>query len=153
MYDIEKLKPEELRVLATYILPHDYPETDLFDQMLIDLKPLGVRKLKGTIGALKGRFFSDRFLKSPYWQIISAHYRKQGVCPMCKQTKTLVVYSPAYHHLGVNHLHPEDVLLACGDCHHAMNQFARDYRFWKPMKAEEDFVIEQFLRLLRSKYS
>jgi len=149
MYDIEKLKPEELQVLATYILPHDYPATDLFDQMLTDLKPLGIRLLKGTIGKLKGRFFSDRFLKSPYWQIIASHYRKQGVCPLCHQHKMLVIYSPTFHNLGINHLHPEDHLLACGDCHHAMNQFARDYRFWKPLKAEDDFAVEQFLRLLR----
>ncbi len=149
MYDFEKLTPEELEVLATYILPYDYPATDLFDQMLTDLKPLGIRKLKGTIGAIKGRFFSDRFLKSPYWQIISAHYRKQGNCPLCHQNKTLVIYSPAYHHLGINHLHPEDHLLTCEDCHHAMNQFFRDYRFWKPLKAQEDYEVGQFLTLLR----
>jgi len=36
-----------------------------------------------------------------------------------------------------------------GDYHHAMNQFAHDYRYWKPMKVEEEFAIERFLRLLR----
>ena len=149
MYDIYKLKPDELEVLATYILPHSYSSLDLFDQMLIDLKPLGVRKLKETIGSLKGKFYNDYFLRSPYWQIIASHYRKEGVCPLCKEPRALIVYSPSFKNLGVNHLHPEDVFLACGDCHYAMNQLIREWRFWKPLKDEEDYEVGQFLDLLR----
>ncbi len=148
MFDVEKLSPEELEVLATYILPHEYPATDLFDQMLADLAPFGVRKLKSTIGALKGRFYTDVFLRSPYWQIIASHYRKQGVCPLCKQPKVLVVYSPIFHHMGISHWHPEDHVLACGDCHYNMNQFAREHRFWRSQK--DEYEVQQFLNLLRN---
>lgn len=150
MYDIEKLSPAELEILATYILPHEYPATDLYDQMLNDLAPLGIRKLKGTIGKLTGRFYNNVFLKSPYWQIIASHYRKEGICPLCRQPKVLVVYSPSYHHMGINHLHPEDHVLACGDCHYAMNQFAREHRFWRPLKDEEEYEVQQFIWTLRS---
>lgn len=150
MYDIYKLKPEEIEVLATYILPHSYSTLDLFDQMLIDLKPLGIRKLRGTIGKLTGRFYNDVFLRSPYWQIIASHYRKQGICPLCKKPKVLVVYSPVYSHMGISHLHPEDHVLACGDCHYLMNQFVREWRFWKQLKDEEDYEVGEFLQLLRN---
>jgi hypothetical protein len=146
MFDVEKLKPEELAILATYILPREYTATDMFDQMCADLAPLGIRKLKGTIGALKGRFYNDYFLRSPYWKIVSRHYRKLAICPVCKKYKTLVIYSPAFHHMGVSHLHPEDNFLACGDCHQVMNQFAREWRFWKTQKDEDD--VRQFLNQL-----
>jgi len=149
MFDTTKLSANELHVLATYILPRQLPPTDLFDQLCADLAPLGVRKLRGTIGKLTGKFYNEVFLRSPYWQTISSHYRKHDVCPLCKQPKVLVVYSPAYHHLGVNHLHPEDVFLACGDCHYNMNQFLREHRFWRNLKDEEDYEVAEFLRLLK----
>ncbi len=149
MYDYTKLTEDQLHVLATYILPHDYPSTDLFDEMCADLSCFRVVVLRGTIGCLKGRFFNDSFLKSPYWQIITKHYRREGVCPICKMKKTLVVYGPSYHNLGVNHLHPEDHLLACGDCHKMLYQFGKDTRFWAPQRYETEKKVLEFLELLR----
>jgi hypothetical protein len=149
MFDTIKLSNDELKVLATYILPHQLPPTDHYDQLCADLAPFGIKKLKGTIGKLTGKFYNDYFLRSPYWQIIASHYRKQGICPLCHEHKTLVIYSPAYRHLGINHLHPEDVFLACGDCHHLMWQFLCEHRFWRPLKDEEDFEVQEFLNLLK----
>lgn len=143
MYDTTKLSADELHTLATYIFPNSNRP---FDQMLADLAPLGIRILKGTIGKFKGRYFEEIFLQSSYWKILSGHFRQQGICPLCKQAKRLVI-APAYHHLGINHLHLADHLLACAECH--LIASIGDHRFWQPLKDEEDYDVSQFLTLLR----
>jgi hypothetical protein len=148
MYDYTKLSEKELIILATYILQHDYPQTDMFDEMCSDLAPLKIRKLKGTIGCLTGHFYNDYFLSSPYWKIITQHYCRQGICPICGKMKNLILYSPTYNHLGINHLHPEDNLLACGVCHKSMSQFMYDHRFWKSLSPEDNQEVSEFLSLL-----
>jgi hypothetical protein len=149
MFDYTTLAKDQLQLLATYILSHEYPSTDMFDEMCADLSALKVVVLRGTIGCLKGRFFNDRFLKSPYWQIIAKHFRREGICPICKVQKTLVIYGPSYHNLGVNHLHPEDHLLACGDCHKTLYQFGKDTRFWSPQRYETEHKVREFLEILK----
>jgi len=149
MYDTTRLSVTDLETLATYILPHEYPSTDMFDEMCADLAPFKAIVLRGTIGCLRGQFFKYNFLESPYWKIIAKHYRREGLCPICKTEKTLVVFGPSYHNLGVNHLHPEDHLLACGDCHKMLYQFSKDTRFWAPQRYETEWRMLEFLEVLK----
>ncbi|MBN1519504.1 MAG: hypothetical protein JW923_05370 [Spirochaetales bacterium] len=149
MYDITKLSNEQMRVLALYILPRSYPATDLYDEMCDDLSIFKVKELRGTIGYLRGQFFNNVFRRSPYWLIIDKHFRKEGECPICHKQKQLMIYGPSYNNLGVNHLHPEDHFLACGDCHHFQYTLWKDTRIWRPLRAQQEMQVCQFLDKLR----
>lgn len=149
MYDITKLSDEQLRVLALYILPKPYPATDLFDDMCADLSIFKAKELRGTIGYLRGQFYDRVFRKSPYWLIIDRRFRKEGECPVCKKHKQLIVYGPSFDNLGVNHLHPEDHFLACGDCHHMLYTMWKDTRLWRTLRAEQEAQVNEFLEKLR----
>lgn len=150
MYDYTKLSDDQIRVLALYILPRDYPATDLYDRMCEDLSILSVKQLRGTIGFLRGQFYNSIFKRSPYWHIIDKHFRKEGECPICKRQMQLIVYGPSYANLGVNHLHPEDHTLACGDCHHMLYTMWKDTRLWRSLRAEQEIQVSEFLSSLRN---
>lgn len=149
MYDITKLSEEQLRVLALYILPRNYPAIDMYEEMSKDLSIMTNKQLQGTIGFLRGQFFDRVFRRSPYWYIIDNHFRKQGECPVCKLQKQLIIYGPSYDHLGVNHLHPEDHFLACGDCHHMLYTMWKDTRLWRSLRADQEMQVNEFLAKLR----
>lgn len=149
MYDITKFSDDKLRVLALYILPRNYPATDMYDEMCTDLAIFKVKELRGTIGFLRGQFYDPIFRQSPYWKIIDKHFRKQGECPVCKRPKQLIIYGPSFDHFGVNHLHPEDHIIACGDCHHMFYQFSKDTRIWRPLRADQEMQVNEFLARLK----
>lgn len=149
MYDITKLSDDQLRVLARYVLHKPYPSTDLYDEMLNDLSILGITQLRGTIGYLRGQFFIPVFRNSPYWFILDKHFRKEGICPICKTQKKLIIYGPSYDNLGVNHLHPEEHLIACGDCHHMLYTMWKDKRIWRTLRINQEMQVNQFLDKLR----
>lgn len=149
MYDIAKLSDEQLQILALYILPRPYPATDPFDDMCADLSIFKAKALRGTIGCLRGQFYDRVFRRSPYWLIIDRHFRRDGVCPICKKPKQLMIYGPSFDNLGVNHLHPEDHLLACGDCHHMLYTMWKDTMVWRPLRAGQDAQVNEFLVKLK----
>ncbi len=149
MYDYTKLSDEQMRVLALYILPRSYPATDLYDEMCKDLSIFKVKELRGTIGYLRGRLFNNVFRRSPYWLIIDKHFRHDGICPICQKPKQLMIYGPSFDNLGVNHLHPEDHVLACGDCHHMQYLFWKDTRLWRRLSDDQEMQVEAFLMKLK----
>lgn len=149
MYDYNQLSDDKLIVLSRYILPRTYPATDLYDEMCADLSILKVKELRGTIGYLRGQFFNSIFRSAPYWHIIDKHFRAEGICPLCRQHRTLIIYGPSYRNLGVNHLHPEDHVLACGDCHHMHYTMWRDTRLWRTLREEQEMQVYGFLDILR----
>jgi len=149
MYDIAKLSDEQLQILALYILPRPYPATDLFDDMCADLSIFKTKELRGTIGYLRGQFYNNIFKKSPYWLIIDKHFRRDGFCPICNKQKQLLIYGPSFDHLGVNHLHPEDYTLACGDCHHMLYILSKDTRLWRPLRVEQEMQVCIFIDKLK----
>jgi hypothetical protein len=149
MYDITKLSDEQMQILALYILPRDYPATDLYEDMCADLSIFRAKELRGTIGYLRGQFYDRVFRRSPYWLIIDKHFRRQGECPLCKRQRQLIIYSPSFDNLGVNHLHPEDHTLACGDCHHMLYTMWKDARLWRRLSDDQEMQVKAFLAKLK----
>ena len=149
MYDTTELTDDQMRILSYYILPRPYPATDMYEKMCIDLSIFKVRQLRGTIGYLRGQFYNPVFRRTPYWQIIDNHFRRNGECPFCKKPKLLIIYGPTYGNMGITHLHPEDHSLACGYCHHMLYTMWKDTRLWRPLRADQEMQVNEFLGLLR----
>jgi hypothetical protein len=148
MYDFEQFSNDELKVLAKYILPRKLTNEDTLENLIEDLKIFSCKQLRGTIGCMTGNFYNDYFRSSPYWNVITYHFKKIDICPICKKIKQLVVYSASYDNLGVNHLHPEDHYLACGSCHSMLYQMSKDTRFWRKQRRQTEKRIQSFIEKL-----
>lgn len=80
-----------------------------------------------TVRNLRG-YFSDawidpteynRFLQSDYWKQVREWIlqRDNYTCQSCGATTYLQVHHLTYEHHGEEHLHPEDLITLCRDCH------------------------------------
>lgn len=60
-----------------------------------------------------------KFLKSEYWyNVRTLVFQRDGhKCSRCPETKTLQVHHLRYDHHGEEHLHLEDLIILCRNCH------------------------------------
>jgi hypothetical protein len=65
---------------------------------------------------LKAMPYSE-FLRTDYWHAVKAHVLIVESCSMCAGHLKLNVHHRTYKHHGREHLHLEDLIVLCENCH------------------------------------
>lgn len=73
----------------------------------------------------EGSLYQD-FLASDYWQSVRQQVlaRDSHRCQSCDTTRRLQVHHKTYENHGEEHLHLEDLVTLCSDCHQAVHGLA-----------------------------
>jgi hypothetical protein len=64
------------------------------------------------------------FLKTPYWKAVAWKVKQRAGfrCQMCNSEGQLHAHHRTYEHHGHEHLHMNDLIALCEDCHHRYHQ-------------------------------
>ncbi len=87
---------------------------------------------------IKAMDYQD-FLKTPYWQAITAHskYKVGYRCQLCNSTHRLVTHHRNYNIHGREHAHMQELIVRCNKCHNIFH----DRISKKKSKAVSEFLM------------